>query len=104
LFAVNQIHFVQLRIHAARAANRREKLSAGRWFLAGQIVVLTAAAVCIGDRFPWYAAIAFLPVLIRGFAWFAAKPAPLAVHALGKSELLYAAIFGLCLVIGIRVP
>ena len=104
LFAVNQIQFVQLRIHAARAASRREKLSAGRWFLAGQIAVVTAAAVCIGDLFPWYVAIAFLPVLIRGFAWFASKPAPLAVHALGKSELLYAAIFGVCLAIGIRVP
>jgi len=104
LFAMNQIQFVQLRIHAARAADRREKVSAGRWFLAGQIAVIAIAAVCIGNLFPWYAAIAFLPILIRGFAWFAARPAPLAVHALGKSELIYAAVFGVCLVIGMRVP
>ena len=53
---------------------------------------------------PWYAAVAFLPVLLRGFAWFVARPAPLAVQALGKSELVYAAIFGVSLVIGMRVP
>jgi hypothetical protein len=104
LFAMNQIQFVQLRIHAARAANRNEKVFAGRWFLVGQIVVIALAVASVGPLFPWYAAVAFLPILLRGFAWFVAKPAPLAVHALGKSELLYAAIFGVCLVIGMRVP
>jgi hypothetical protein len=104
LFAMNQIQFVRLRIHAARAADRTDKLSAGRWFLLGQLALIGLAAVCIGPLFPWYAALAFLPVLLRGFAWFLAAPAPLAVHALGKSELIYAAIFGVCLVIGMRVP
>lgn len=33
LFAINQIQYVQLRIHAAHTTNRSEKLSAGRWFL-----------------------------------------------------------------------
>jgi hypothetical protein len=104
LFAMNQIQFVQLRIHAARAGSRSEKLSAGRWFLLAQIVLVALVAAFVGPLFPWYAAAAFLPVLLRGFAWFIARPAPLAVHALGKSELVYAAIFGVCLVIGMRVP
>jgi hypothetical protein len=104
MFAINQIQFVQLRIHAARVVDRGSKLSAGRWVLIGQIVVMALGVVCIGELFPWYAAVAFAPVLIRGFAWFAAKPAPLAVQTLGKTELLYAAIFGVCLAFGMRVP
>ena len=104
LFAVNQIQFVQLRIHAAHTANRSEKVSAGRWFLAGQailMVVLTAA--CVEKLFGWYAAIAFLPVLFRGFAWFAVAPQPLAIQALGKSELAYACTFGVLLVLGMHL-
>jgi hypothetical protein len=101
LFAVNQIQFVQLRIHAARAANRSEMLSAGRWFLGGQIVLLVLLAVaCREQYFHWYAAAAFLPVLFRGFAWFVAKPQMLVVQALGKSELAYACVFGALLAAG----
>jgi len=104
MFAVNQIHFVQLRIHAARAADRREKLAAGRAFLAGQaMLVALILAACAAGAFPWWAALAFLPILIRGFAWFISAPAPLAIHALGRSELLYACLFGILLVIGMRL-
>jgi hypothetical protein len=104
LFAVNQIQYVQLRIHAARAADRREKLAEGRAFLAAQsaLAVLLASA-CAAGIFRWYAAAAFLPVLYRGFAWFAAPPAPLMVHRLGKSELAYACVFGVLLVAGLRL-
>jgi len=104
LFAINQIQFVQLRIHAARVANRREKLTAGREFLAGQVVLVALiVAACAAGVFPWYAALAFLPILIRGFAWFAAPPGPLVIHTLGKSELLYACLFGVFVVIGMRL-
>jgi hypothetical protein len=104
LFAINQIQFVQLRIHAARAADRHKKLATGRGFLAGQAVLVAAIlAACAAGAFPWYAALAFLPILMRGFAWFAARPAPLAIHAVGKSELLYACLFGVLLVIGMRL-
>src|SRR6185436_10957223 len=84
LFAVNQIHFVQLRIHAARAVTPAEKLSAGRGFLAGQVMMMTAlGAAAVFHFFSWYAAMAFVPVLCRGFAWFAGTSGPLAIHALG---------------------
>jgi len=46
----------------------------------------------------------FLPVLLRGFAWFAARPEALTIHALGKSELVYACAFGVLLVLGMRLP
>jgi hypothetical protein len=95
LFAANQIHFVQLRIHTARASSRREKVVAGRWFLAGQVGLAVALAAI-----RWTAGLAFLPVLVRGFVWFAGRPGPLAVHALGKSELAHAIVFGALLVLG----
>ena len=105
LFAVNQIQFVQLRIRAAHNTSQIEKLSAGRWFLIGQVILMALLGVaCAGQYFRWYAAVAFLPVLLRGFAWFAAKPEPLTIHALGKSELVYACAFGVLLVLGMRLP
>ena len=104
LFAINQIQYVQLRIHAAHTTNRSEKLSAGRWFLIGQTILMALLAVaCAEQYFRWYAAVAFLPVLFRGFAWFAIEPQPLAIPALGKSELIYAAMFGVFLVVGTQL-
>jgi len=104
LFAINQIHFVQLRIQTARPKSRREKFLAGRGFLANQLIlILILCAVCGLGAFPWFGALAFLPVLWRGFAWFLTEPRPLAIHALGKSELLYACLFGVLLVIGMAL-
>ena len=101
LFAINQIHFVQLRIHAARTKNRSEKLLVGRGFLASQVILIALLAFACGlHLFPRYGALAFLPVLWRGFAWFTVEPRPLAVHTLGKSELRYACLFGVLLILG----
>jgi hypothetical protein len=101
LFAMNQIQFVQLRISAARTAARREKFEAGRAFLLGQVILIAlVAAACGRHLFPWPAAGAFIPVLARGFAWFVTEPQPLAIHALGKSELFYACLFGVLVVAG----
>jgi YwiC-like protein len=103
LFAVNQIHFVQLRIHSAKMATCAEKVSAGRVFLVGQLLLVIALAVTAeAGAFPLLAAIAFVPLLGRGFIWFARKPAPLAVRALGWSELSIGVMFGLLLVWGVR--
>jgi YwiC-like protein len=95
LFAVNQIHFVQVRIRAARALNPKEKLSIGGRFLAGQLILMALVAFsCEFDLFSWYAALAFVPVLLRGFAWFVKPSKPLAIRALGFAELSHAALFG----------
>ena len=105
LFAINQIQFVQLRIHAAYATDRRQKVAIGRGFLVGQsLLVALIIAACAAGFFRWYAATAFLPVLVRGFAWFAVEPEPLAIHALGKSELAHACVFGLLIVIAMQLP
>ena len=99
LCAANQIHFVQLRIHAAKLVTRGEKFAVGKGFLLGQVVLAGLLATSCGlQLFHWYAAIAFAPALFRGFAWFTSKPAPLAVRRLGWSELSYAAAFGVLLV------
>jgi hypothetical protein len=102
--AGNQIQFVQLRIHAARATDRSQKLSMGWGFLAAQIALVALILVaCAGRIFPWFGAIAFVPILVRGFAWFGAEPRPLAIHSVGKSELVYACIFGLLLIAGMQM-
>ena len=102
LFAANQIQFVQLRIHAGRPRTKLEKLSVGRAFFAGQLVLLVIVAFASSaGMFSWYAALAFLPALFRGFAWFASKPHPLAVRRLGWTELSLAAAFGVLLVSGL---
>jgi hypothetical protein len=103
LFAANQIQFVQLRIRAARAA-RKEKFAMGRAFFAGQIALMALLGLaCVGHIFPWYAAMAFVPLLFRGFVWFAADSEPLAIHSVGKRELAHAIVFGVLLVVAFRV-
>jgi hypothetical protein len=105
LFAANQIVFVQLRIRAAQAVDTGEKLALGRGFLAGQIVLMALLGLaCATHLFRWYAATAFVPVLLRGFAWFLWRPERLAIHALGKSELLHAGAFAVLLVVGLQLP
>ena len=101
LFAGNQVHYVQVRIRAAHTAARGEALAIGRWFLAGQVGLIAVLAASVAGRvLPWPATLAFAPVLVRGFAWFRARPEPLAIRSLGKRELLYACAFGVLLVLG----
>lgn len=104
LFAGNQIHFVQLRIHSARVSGWSQKFACGRSFLAGQ--ALMAAALVFAWRLrllSWLAALAFLPLLVRGMAWFFERRKPLVVRRLGWAELAYAAIFGIVLVAGFHL-
>ena len=95
LFAGDQVHFVQVRIHSSRAASLNEKLRQGYAFLGGQIVLLAVVIVlCLLDVFPKLIVIAFVPVLLRGTFWFLSGRQPLDVHQLGFSELAQALIFG----------
>jgi hypothetical protein len=105
LFAANQIQFVQLRIRAAHVLKPIEKRSVGRAFLAGQIILVVLLGLACADHlFGWYAAMAFLPILLRGFAWFVSESEPLAIHALGKRELVHAGVFSILLVLGFQLP
>ena len=104
LFAVNQIHYVQLRIHGARLSGWREKFEHGRAFLLGE--ALLATVLLAAWRFhllPWLAAMAFLPLLLRGAAWLFEGQKALAMRRLGWTELAYAIVFGVCLIAGFHL-
>jgi len=102
VFAGNQIHFVQVRIHSARLLGRTTRLARGRVFLAFQLVMMLALA--------WYwrqgllsglALGAFVPIFVRGVAWFLRPPGPLDIRRLGLSELAHALVFGALLTAGL---
>ena len=95
LFVVNQVHYVHLRIHTARAADRAVRFARGQHFLVSELV--TALILVLSWRAGLLAGLttfAFAPILLRGVIWFLRKPSPLDVHRLGVSELLHAALFG----------
>jgi hypothetical protein len=100
IFAGNQIHFVQLRIHSARSANFSEKFVRGRAFFLAQAVLL--AVLIFGSlrhAVPPLTIIAFIPALVRGTLWFFRKPEPLDVKSLGWSEMKQGLMFGILLAI-----
>lgn len=94
LFAGNQIHYVQVRIHTARIEGARSKLARGWTFALGQFVMVAALiALALRGWTPWIALIAFVPVLLRGWFYFFRKSGPLIVRRLGWNELSQAAAF-----------
>ncbi|MGD1080699.1 MAG: YwiC-like family protein [Candidatus Sulfotelmatobacter sp.] len=94
IFAGNQIHYVQLRIHTARIEGRRAKFARGWTFAVGQLVMaVLLAAACAHGMMPWIALIAFVPLLFRGWFYFLQSPKPLQVRRLGWNELSQAAAF-----------
>jgi YwiC-like protein len=94
IFAGNQIHYVQLRLHTVRIVGLRAKLAHGWVFAAGQAVMTLALAfACVTGLLPRFASLAFAPILFRGWFYFIQKPAPLVVRKLGWSELAQAIVF-----------
>jgi hypothetical protein len=105
LFAANQIHFVQLRIHSARTMTLLEKLRQGRGFLLHQAFsLLLLGLIWRSGWIPGLILAAFGLLFVRGFAWFLESPRPLLVNRLGVSELLYAIIFGMFFIVGYHSP
>ena len=98
IFAGNQIHFVQLRIHAARAATCHERLAKGRAFLGAQALLLIMLVVAsIARILPFAVILAFTPAFFRGSRWFFQQPKPLDVRRLGWSEMKQGVAFGVLL-------
>jgi YwiC-like protein len=94
LFAGDQIHYVQLRLHTARVQGVKAKLARGWAFVLGQAVMTTILTVtCVGRLMPPLASLAFAPLLFRGWFYFIQKPGPLAVRKLGWAELAHAIAF-----------
>ena len=99
LFAGDQIHYVQLRIHTARVEGFRSKLSRGWAFVVGQAIMTGVLTICcVGSLLPPLASLAFAPLLFRGWFYFIQKPAPLVVRRLGWSELTHAITFCVLLI------
>jgi hypothetical protein len=88
IFAGNQIHYVQVRIHTARFEGRRAKFARGWAFAVGQVLMSAVLCVaCLCGLMPWLALVAFVPILFRGWFYFFQKSEPLMVRRLGWSEL-----------------
>ena len=105
LFAANQIHFVQLRIHSARALTAAEKFGHGKGFLLHQALsLLSMVLIWRTGWLPGLILVAFAPLWARGFIWFCESPRPLQVRRLGMSELLYAIVFGILIITGFHHP
>jgi hypothetical protein len=104
LFAANQIHFVQLSIHAFRARTFREKLAQGRSFLLAETLLLVVLVVpFLWHRFPSLVVFAFAPALYRGAKWFFQDPEALDVKKLGWSEMRQGVAFGALLTVALLV-
>ena len=100
LFAGNQIHFVQLRIHAASADRFSERFARGWIFLLGQPVLLIVLVfTSLWRLIPALVIIAFIPALVRGTLWFFRKRQPLDIKSLGWSEMRQGIVFGILLAI-----
>ena len=104
VFAANQIHFVQVSIHAARAGSFAEKFAHARWFFLMQPVLL--GALVAGARWsmiPALAIVAFVPALLRGTLWFVRPAVPLDIRGLGWSEMRQGVAFGILLAMAFLV-
>jgi len=94
IFAGDQIHYVQLRIHTARVEGFRAKLKRGWAFAAGQLAMTVAITLaCLLGLIHAIASIAFSPLLFRGWLYYIQHPAPLVVRKLGWNELTHAMAF-----------
>jgi len=99
LFAGDQIHYVQLRIHTARIQGFRAKLAHGWGFALGQALMTAIITVaCMARLMPPIASLAFAPLLFRGWFYFIQEPTPLIVRRLGWSELKHATTFCVLLI------
>jgi len=100
IFAGNQIHFVQLRIRAARATTFTERFERGRLFFIAQLALLPVLVLAsLSRKLTPLMIIAFVPAVLRGSQWFFRKAEPLDVKRLGWSEMKHGIAFGILLAI-----
>ena len=94
LFAGDQIHYVQLRIHTAKVEGFRAKFAHGWRFALGQALMTAIITLaCLSRLMPPIASLAFAPLLFRGWFYFIQEPGPLIVRRLGWNELKHATAF-----------
>jgi hypothetical protein len=99
LFAGDQIHYVQLRIHTAKIQGFRAKFANGWVFALGQALMTAIITLaCLARLMPPIASLAFAPLLFRGWFYFVQEPTPLVVRRLGWGELKHATAFCVLLI------
>jgi len=99
LFAGDQIHYVQLRIHTAKVQGFRAKLAHGWAFAVGQAIMTAIITLaCLSRQMPPIASLAFAPLLFRGWLYFVQEPTQLVVRRLGWGELKHATAFCVLLI------
>ena len=99
LFAGDQIHYVQLRIHTAKIQGFRAKFTHGWGFALGQALMTAIITLaCLARLMPPIASLAFAPLLFRGWFYFVQEPTRLVVRRLGWSELKHATAFCVLLI------
>ncbi|HKV79127.1 MAG TPA: YwiC-like family protein [Candidatus Sulfotelmatobacter sp.] len=99
LFAGDQIHYVQLRIHTAKIQGFRAKFANGWVFALGQALMTAIITLaCLARLMPPIASLAFAPLLFRGWFYFVQEPTPLVVRRLGWGELKHATVFCVLLI------
>ncbi len=99
LFAGDQIHYVQLRIHTAKLQGFRAKFAHGWAFALGQALMTAIITIaCIARLLPPIASLAFAPLLFRGWFYFIQEPTPLVVRRLGWGEMKHATLFCVLLI------
>lgn len=104
IFAGNQIHYVQLRIHTTKVEGLCAKLSRGWRFALGQALMTIALTIaCVGGLLPPLASLAFAPLLFRGWFHFIQEPTPFQVRRLGWSELAHAVAFCVLFIAAVSV-
>lgn len=99
LFAVGQIEYVHLRISAAQARSRRQKVRLSIAVCLLHLLMIGASLTAALAGFaPLLLTLAFVPSIIRVGVWLATPWRPLRVHTLGLSELLQGLLFNILLV------
>jgi hypothetical protein len=67
-------------------------------------MLVIIASLSAATDLPLFAAVAFLPIVIRGVVWVFQKPEALDVQWLGVTELLHAITFGVLLITSFYLP
>jgi hypothetical protein len=97
LFAVGQIEYVQMRIHAGNAGFRDTRFL--RVLAFHLFLPLAAFAAWRIHLAPPWTAVVFLPGIVRILVWRVSPPVKLNVRRLGVAELLLGIAFGLMLAV-----
>ena len=104
VLTVNQVSFVQLEINALKSGSRAARLRFGAPFLAFQVLtVLALAAALERDALAPLAALAFVPLLARGFWHFVRPQQRVSLRRLGFTEIGYTTLCVVLLALGVRL-